>query len=374
MEMDLLSPLTMRSSSTRRSRMPPHSFTRTILKEYRVEQLLRVFLIFDPDGSGEIESGALLPLEKARRKGQKGSKWSEQKDARLVEKMVVNPDGTVSFKVSGSEFAEFFNKVLPDDDVEFQRIVVEFILAAEAYKVSRVEKATACEKLQRAGDLNTACHQSGSKLMGDERQRERKPALQAVYREFDIYGDGSVGGPELLLLGRMRRQLGQKGGEWTAQKNDRLLKRIGAGTNCNLSELNFVQHFNSALPADQEQFEQNVEQFMECARLCRKKKIQQREGWQEEEDTTELTAGSRFCAKLLCQYEDHQMISHTEDRLKERTVKEQRLRDKAELEFTRQRGAKEETVRQKLAAEGEMWVDSEEQRIAEQNWQQGLDE
>ena len=278
MEMDLSSPLNMQSSSTRRSRMPPHSFTGTILKEHRVEQLLRVFLIFDLDGSGEIESGALLPLEKARRKGQKGSKWSEQKDARLVEKMVVNADGTVSFKVSGSEFAEFFNKVLPDDDVEFQRIIVEFILAAEAYKVTRVEKATTCEKLKCAGDLNTACHRSGSKLMGDERQRERKPALQAVYREFDIYGDGSVGGPELLLLGRMRRQLRQKGGEWTAQKNDRLLKRIGAGTNGNLSELNFVQHFNSTLPADKEEFEQLIEQFMQCARAYRKRKMAKRKG------------------------------------------------------------------------------------------------
>ena len=84
-------------------------------------KLLKVFGVFDLDGSGEIESSELLHLGKARRKlGQKGGEWSEEKNARLVKKMDVNGDGTVS----GSEFAEFFNKALPDAAVEFQDVVV----------------------------------------------------------------------------------------------------------------------------------------------------------------------------------------------------------------------------------------------------------
>ena len=125
-----------------------------------------------------------------------------------------------------------------------------------------------------------------------EQVNKRTAALQAVYREFDLYGDSSVGGAEILLLGRMRRQLGHKGGEWTVEMNARLMERMGADTNGDLSEFKFVQHFNSTLPAEQEDFEQIINQFMECARVCRKRRIRQCKSPEQNEPTKQPAATS----------------------------------------------------------------------------------
>ena len=45
-----------------------------------------------------------------------------------------------------------------------------------------------------------------------ERSR-RERALQEVYQEFDLDGNGHVGEDEMLILGQTRRKLGQKTGE-----------------------------------------------------------------------------------------------------------------------------------------------------------------
>jgi hypothetical protein len=45
---------------------------------------------------------------------------------------------------------------------------------------------------------------------------------QGVYREFDVQGNQTVGFEEMLALGKARR-LGQKGGEWTVEMNQRIM-------------------------------------------------------------------------------------------------------------------------------------------------------
>ena len=263
------------------------------LEENRIEQLLEVFAAFDLNGRGEIESRQLLHLEKARRKlGQHSDKPAVETNARLVEKMGVNGDGTVSFMVGRSDFAEFFNKVLPDDNTEFQRVVGQFMLVAEACKRPRSNSASMSftgswfnhspaeggnhSPAEGGIDAHHKEAQSALPELTSERRFERQSALQAVYREFEhLDGDGSVGRVELLLLGKMRRQLGHKGGEWTEEMNDRLLERMGAEANGDLSELNFVQHFDKTLTTDYEEFEQMIKQFMECARACRRREMLQ---------------------------------------------------------------------------------------------------
>ena len=49
-----------------------------------------------------------------------------------------------------------------------------------------------------------------------------------MYREFDLDGDGTVGASEMLALGKYRREMGQKGGEWTQAKNDYMMTAMGA--------------------------------------------------------------------------------------------------------------------------------------------------
>ena len=56
----------------------------------------------------------------------------------------------------------------------------------------------------------------------------RVAGLQAVYRAFDLDCNGDVGEEELLELGKARRALGQKQGEWTPAMNARVLMEIGA--------------------------------------------------------------------------------------------------------------------------------------------------
>ena len=86
---------------------------------------------------------------------------------------------------------------------------------------------------------------SGSQtLMSAAEQAHRGAELRKVYMEFDLTGSGDVGADELLLLGRTRRKLGQKDGEWTEEMNNSLMSKIGAdGTGNFLSEENFIKYF-----------------------------------------------------------------------------------------------------------------------------------
>merc|ERR1711934_910182 len=69
-----------------------------------------------------------------------------------------------------------------------------------------------------------------------EKNDRRAVALRKVYREFDLDGGGDVGGEEMLALGKARRKLGQKKGEWTQDMNQRLLENMGVDRRGAVSE------------------------------------------------------------------------------------------------------------------------------------------
>jgi len=119
------------------------------------------------------------------------------------------------------------------------------------------------------------CREAENEKRKSEGKR-REAALQGVYREFDIDGDGHVGLEEMLILGQTRRKLGQKQGEWTREMNRSLMDRIGPDANDDLPETNFVRYFNGSLPSEAAEFDKNIEQFLECARALRKKKLEKR--------------------------------------------------------------------------------------------------
>jgi len=74
----------------------------------------------------------------------------------------------------------------------------------------------------------TLSHDEDELLMLNGWPSAREEALQAVYRAFDLDCNGDVGEEELLELGKARRALGQKQGEWTPAMNARVLMEIGA--------------------------------------------------------------------------------------------------------------------------------------------------
>lgn len=101
---------------------------------------------------------------------------------------------------------------------------------------------------------------------------ERKRRLAEIYKEFDLDGNGEVGADELLALGKTRRFLGHKGGEWTEHQNRNLLRNMGADQHGNVSEESFCKYFDKALSDDPKEFEATLQNFHECAAEVRIKK------------------------------------------------------------------------------------------------------
>ena len=104
------------------------------------------------------------------------------------------------------------------------------------------------------------------------RKERRVAMLENVYDEFDLDGGGDVGADEMLALGKARRALGQKSGEWTEAHNERMLEKMGADQNGNVVMDRFVKHFNESLPFDDDEFSRSIEQFLECARSLNQQK------------------------------------------------------------------------------------------------------
>lgn len=89
--------------------------------------------------------------------------------------------------------------------------------------------------------------------------------LERVYNEFDLDGGGDVGADEIFELGKARRALGQRSGEWTEAHNERMLEKMGADPEGNVSMEKFVKYFNQLLPQDDDEFGKNIHQFSQCA-------------------------------------------------------------------------------------------------------------
>eukprot|EP00658_Telonema_sp_P-2_P015174 TRINITY_DN15824_c0_g2_i1.p1 TRINITY_DN15824_c0_g2~~TRINITY_DN15824_c0_g2_i1.p1 ORF type:complete len:320 (-),score=81.66 TRINITY_DN15824_c0_g2_i1:186-1145(-) len=163
----------------------------------------------------------------------------------------------------------------------------------------------------------------------------RGDKLREIYHEFDLDSAGDVGFDELLLLGQTRRKLGQKQGAWTREMNRNLMDKMGTDRNGNVAEDNFVDYFNSSLTRDPATFDSTMEQFLECARACRVKKIEKREA---ENRHTHFTAD-----------QDPQIDPEAGPRA------EAALRQRAVDEATRQRAARE-----RAAAEEEIAKQTQE--------------
>ena len=76
--------------------------------------------------------------------------------------------------------------------------------------------------------LEQESNQAKQQLEATIEELRRATALQKVYHAFDFDGGGQVGEAALLEIGRARRRLGQREGEWSEETNSALLSLIGA--------------------------------------------------------------------------------------------------------------------------------------------------
>eukprot|EP00658_Telonema_sp_P-2_P051666 TRINITY_DN39776_c0_g1_i1.p1 TRINITY_DN39776_c0_g1~~TRINITY_DN39776_c0_g1_i1.p1 ORF type:complete len:174 (+),score=55.01 TRINITY_DN39776_c0_g1_i1:114-635(+) len=95
--------------------------------------------------------------------------------------------------------------------------------------------------------------------------RRRVEMLQRVFREFDRDRAGQISPDELLQVGRLRRKVGHKSGEWTEEQNLRLVRQMDASGDGVVEEKEFVGFMNSGLPRDMKQFSAIVQEYIEAA-------------------------------------------------------------------------------------------------------------
>ena len=92
-------------------------------------------------------------------------------------------------------------------------------------------------------------------------KEERQAKLHNIFNLFDLDGGGAIEASELSELGKARRSAGQKKGEWTKEKNARMLKKLDLNGDGQVSAAEFVKFFEEALPQTAEQFDAAIDEF-----------------------------------------------------------------------------------------------------------------
>jgi len=118
--------------------------------------------------------------------------------------------------------------------------------------------------------------ESPSPPKGASNNRSRETMLREVFAVFDLDGEGTVDTAELLKLGKARRSLGQKSGEWNEEKNARLVRRMDSNRDGTIQEDEFASFFNASLPQDLDDFSAIMKQFHQVALECRQGKQEQK--------------------------------------------------------------------------------------------------
>ena len=128
------------------------------------------------------------------------------------------------------------------------------------------------ESMPRSPTAAGARHQSPRQSPRELGPDDRRKKLKAVFAAFDLDHSGSIEVNELLALGKARRSSGQRKGDWSAEQNQKLVKKLDSNYDGHVSEQEFVNHFNQALPRDIEQFDAVIHDFLEVAKVVRHKR------------------------------------------------------------------------------------------------------
>merc|ERR1740117_383774 len=90
-----------------------------------------------------------------------------------------------------------------------------------------------------------------------------------MFDQFDLDNSDFVESQELLQLGKARRSAGQKVGDWTEEKNSKLVKKMDVEGDGKIRKAEFVEYFEFALPRSSSNFDAIMDQFQDVARACR---------------------------------------------------------------------------------------------------------
>jgi len=105
--------------------------------------------------------------------------------------------------------------------------------------------------------------------IGSDHQKTRREDLADVFALLDIDNSGTVDASELSRVASKRRQLGHKGGEWTAEKNDKLFTKLDRDKNGTVDPREFSTHYEMVLPRKPESFVEIIQEFERAATAVR---------------------------------------------------------------------------------------------------------
>ena len=152
-------------------------------------------------------------------------------------------------------------------------------------------------------------------------------SLKKVFKIFSLNGEKKVGSKEIMILGQSMLKFKQKPEIWSKEQNDLLLRTIGLDENGNISEENFINHFNNAMPQNPDEFLKNINQFIECASVI--KNTEQNIVKNTEQNIVKntdilLTKKTNKILKKKCKEENSRRITHLlklRDKLSEQIFK-----------------------------------------------------
>jgi len=146
--------------------------------EYRLRRLSDVFHAFDTDGSGTIGKEELFQVGVVRRKlGQASGEWNEESNLAMLKRMMSNRkpgNRQKTNEITEPEFREFFDQILPNDRVDFDRMIEEFL---------HVSKAIAFQTTKKANP---------AKLQQEAKVEDVRRGYRNNFNQMDADGDGMV--------------------------------------------------------------------------------------------------------------------------------------------------------------------------------------
>jgi len=167
--------------------------------------------------------------------------------------------------VSEANFASHFDKSLPEDQIQFEQTVAQFMECARGCRQAKLDKRTT--------DMDDAA--AGEDIEEEEEDKEinkdgRLATLRKVFNLFDTGHSKIMKSDDLKDLCTMRRQL-NGGGEWTEEKNARLIMKIVGSDWTNGTQItrsNFCEYFERTLPRPPIEFDALIEEFLQAAQMC----------------------------------------------------------------------------------------------------------
>merc|ERR1719506_1479522 len=153
--------------------------------------------MFEFNGEAGVGFDELYALGQARRKlGHTHPVWTREKNQELM--------GSIGAPgkdhVTKLNFVSHFNRTLPRDVSEFDQIIFQFVECARGCTESKTKAKREAQNKKGIDDKREAGNkrkEAESKREAENEKRKtegkrREAALQGVYREFDIDGDGHV--------------------------------------------------------------------------------------------------------------------------------------------------------------------------------------